>query len=128
MLSEAIKAVEMYRSILNKGDVQEVNRWISDDFIGYFGYYNDRDYEVYDGKSYKESNVVTINSYQGKSPFWEYNDLTRNLRSENEIILSSIINFYLSGEKVAVALAMEIFRKEPDGWKLYRQHMERYSS
>ncbi|WP_053367846.1 hypothetical protein [Bacillus sp. FJAT-27245] len=128
MLNEAIKAVEEYRSILNKGDVQEVNKWISDAFIGYFGYYNDRDYEVYDGSSYKKSNVETIKGYQGKNPYWEYNDLTMNLRSKNELILSSILNFYLSGEKVAVALAMEIFRKEPDGWKLYRHHMERYSS
>jgi hypothetical protein len=128
MFNEAIKAVEEYRSILNKDKVQEVNKWISEDFIGYFGYYNDKDYEIYDAKTYKKSNLETINSYQDKSPYWEYNDLTKNLRSETEIILSSIINFYLSGEKVASALAMEIFRKEKDGWKLYRQHMERYSS
>ncbi|MFJ8067153.1 DUF4440 domain-containing protein [Psychrobacillus sp. NPDC096426] len=128
MVSKAIKAVEEYRSVLNNRDVNEVNKWISNDFIGYFGYYNDRDYEVYNGDSYKKSNVETFNSYKGKNPQWEYNDLTHNLRSENEIIFSSIINFYLSGEKVASALALEIFKKERDGWKLYRQHMERYSS
>ncbi|CAG9621532.1 DUF4440 domain-containing protein [Sutcliffiella rhizosphaerae] len=127
MEKEAIKAVEEYRSILNEGEVEEVNKWISDDFIGYFGYYNYRDYEVYNGESYKESNIETLNSYKGKNPYWEYQDLTRNLRSENEMILSSIIDFYISGEKVATALAMEIFKKERDGWKLYRQHMERYS-
>ena len=128
MVSEAIKAVEECRSVLNNIDVNEVNKWISNDFIGYFGYYNDRDYEVYNGDSYKKSNVETFNSYKGKNPQWEYNDLTHNLRSENEIVFSSIINFYLSGEKVASALALEIFKKERDGWKLYRQHMERYSS
>ncbi|HWL24622.1 MAG TPA: DUF4440 domain-containing protein [Ureibacillus sp.] len=128
MLNEAIKAVEEYRSILNQGDVHEVNKWISDDFIGYFGYYNDRDYEIYNGKSYKESNVETLNSYKGKSPTWDYQDLTKNLRSETEIILSSIVTFSQSGEKVATALCIEIFKKELDEWKLYRQHMERYSS
>ncbi|MBM6618073.1 DUF4440 domain-containing protein [Bacillus suaedaesalsae] len=128
MSIEAIKVIEEYRSVLNKSDVNEVNTWISDDFIGYFGYYNDRDYEIYNGDSYKKSNVETFNSYKGKNPQWEYNDLTHNFRSEKEIILSSIITFYLSGEKVASALAMEIFKKEQDGWKLYRQHMERYSS
>ncbi|MFS0865045.1 hypothetical protein [Fredinandcohnia sp. 179-A 10B2 NHS] len=43
------------------------------------------------------------------------------------MILSSIVTFYLSGEKAATALAMEIFKKEENGWKLYRQHMERYA-
>jgi hypothetical protein len=128
MEDEALKAVGEYRSVLNNGDVNEVNTWISDDFIGYFGYYNDRDYELYSGDSYKSSNIDTFNSFKGKSPYWEYNNLTHNLRSENEIILSSIINFYLSGDKVASALAMEIYKKEPGGWKLYRQHMERYSN
>jgi len=128
MLNKAIKAVEEYRYDLNNSDVNKVNQWVSDDFIGYFGYYNDRDYEVYNGDSYKRSNVETINSFKGKNPKWEYNDLTHSLRSENEIILSSIINFYLSGEKVASSLTIEIFKKEEGEWKLYRQHMERYSS
>jgi len=128
VLNEALKAVEEYRKVLNSNDVNEVNKWISNDFIGYFGYYNDRDYEIYHGESYKLSNVETFESYQGQNSQWEYTDLTSNLRSENEIILSSIIDFYLSGEKVASALAMEILKKEQDGWKLYRQHMERYSS
>ncbi|MCM3575356.1 DUF4440 domain-containing protein [Mesobacillus subterraneus] len=128
MLNEALKAVEEYRNVLNSNDVNEVNKWISKDFIGYFGYYNDRDYEVYTGASYKLSNVETFESYQGKNPQWQYTDLTSNLRSENEIILSSIIDFYFSGKKVASALAIEIFKKEQEGWKLYRQHMERYSS
>ena len=128
MINEAIKAVEEYRSILNSGKVNEVNRWISDNFIGYFGYYNDKDYELYNGESYKKSNLETFNFYAGKSPHWEYNDITKNLRSDNEIILSSVINFYLTREKVASALTIEIFKKESDGWKLYRQHMERYSS
>lgn len=128
MLNKAIKAIEEYRYDLNNSDVNKVNQWVSDDFIGYFGYYNDRDYEVYNGDSYKRSNVETINSFKGKNPKWEYNDLTHSLRSENEIILSSIINFYLSGEKVASSLTIEIFKKEEGEWKLYRQHMERYSS
>src|SRR5690625_2177671 len=128
MLNKAVKAVEEYRYDLNNSDVNKVNQWVSDDFIGYFGYYNDRDYEVYNGDSYKKSNVETINSFKGKNPKWKYNDLTHSLRSENEIILSSIINFYLSGEKVASSLTLEIFKKEEGGWKLYRQHMERYSS
>ncbi|PKR77359.1 DUF4440 domain-containing protein [Halalkalibacillus sediminis] len=126
MEKEALKEVERYRTTLNNGDVHEINRWISDDFIGYFGYYNDVDYEIYDGDSYKKSNVETINSYNNQSPVWEYNDLTNHLRSEDEMIFSSIIDFYLSGEKVASALAMEVFKKEKDGWKLFRQHMERY--
>ncbi|WP_251041117.1 DUF4440 domain-containing protein [Bacillus sp. ISL-45] len=105
-----------------------MNKWISSEFIGYFGYYNDRDYEVYNGDSYKRSNIETFESYKGQNPQWQYTDLTRNFRSENEIIYSTIIDFYLSGEKVARALAIEIFKKEQEGWKLYRQHMERYSS
>ena len=127
-MSEAIQAIEEYRSVLNNGDAEKVNEWVSDDFIGYFGYYNDRDYEVYTGDSYKASNVETFNSYEGKKPKWEYTDLTHSLRSENEIILSTINDFYFSDQKVASALAMEIFKKESDGWKLYRQHMERYST
>lgn len=127
MLNEALKAVEEYRNVLNTNDVNAVNKWISKDFIGYFGYYNDRDFEVYNCESYKLSNVETLESYKGRNPQWNYTELTRNLRSENEIILSSIIDFYLSGKKVASALAMEIFKKEQEGWKLYRQHMERYS-
>ncbi|WP_349408286.1 DUF4440 domain-containing protein [Pseudalkalibacillus sp. SCS-8] len=127
MTNEALKAVEKYRFVLNKGKVEEINQWISDDFIGYFGYYNNRDYEVYNCESYRKSNVETLRSYKDKQPHWAYNDLNHNLRSETEIILSSIIDFYLSGKKVASALAIEIFKNENDGWKLYRQHMERYS-
>ncbi|MDZ5473076.1 DUF4440 domain-containing protein [Bacillus sp. 31A1R] len=127
MLKEALKAVENYRKMVNGGDVNEVNAWISNDFIGYFGYYNDRDYEVYTGESYKQSNVETFSSYEGKSPYWDYHDLTHNMRSESEIIISSIVDFYLSNKKVATALAMEVFRKENEEWKLYRQHMERYA-
>lgn len=128
MLNEALKAVEEYRKVLNSNDVNEVNTWISNEFVGYFGYYNDRDYEVYDGDSYKSSNIETFESYIGQNPQWQYTDLTSNLRSENEIIFSSIIDFYLSGKKLASALAIEIFKKEQGVWKLYRQHMERYSS
>lgn len=124
---EALVAVKQYREILNSGDVLKVNKWISDDFIGYFGYYNDRDYEVYDAETYKKGNVGTLKSFQGKNPIWDYEDVTFNLRAENEIILSSIVTFYLSGKKAATALAMEIFKKEENGWKLYRQHMERYA-
>ncbi|MGN4422958.1 hypothetical protein ACTFQN_03680 [Bacillus cereus group sp. MYBK30-1] len=46
---------------------------------------------------------------------------------ENELILSAIVDFYLQDKKVASVLAMEVFKKEMDGWKLYRQHMERYA-
>ncbi|MFT4416437.1 DUF4440 domain-containing protein [Fredinandcohnia humi] len=128
METEALEAVKRYRDVLNKGTVFEVNEWISNDFVGYFGYYNDRDYEVYTGESYKKGNIETLQSYEGKNPYWEYKDVTYNLRSENEIILSSIVTFYLSGKQAATALAMEIFKKEESGWKLYRQHMERYSN
>jgi hypothetical protein len=128
VLNEALKAVEEYRKVLNSNDVNEVNKWISNEFVGYFGYYNDRDYEVYNVDSYKRSNIETFASYKGQNPQWQYTDLTSNLRSENEIIFSSMIDFYLSGKKLASALAIEIFKKEQGVWKLYRQHMERYSS
>ncbi|MED0973164.1 DUF4440 domain-containing protein [Bacillus paramycoides] len=115
MKNEAIRAVE------------KINSWVSDDFIGYFGYYSDRDYEVYRGDTYKEDNIETLKSYEGQKPYWKYKDLTHSLRMENELILSAIVDFYLQDKKVASVLAMEVFKKEMDGWKLYRQHMERYA-
>ncbi|MES5938609.1 MULTISPECIES: hypothetical protein [unclassified Bacillus cereus group] len=42
-------------------------------------------------------------------------------------MLSAIVDFYLHDKKVASVLAIEVFKKEMDGWKLYRQHMERYA-
>ncbi|WP_439876047.1 DUF4440 domain-containing protein [Bacillus mycoides] len=127
MRNEALHAVEEYRKDLNAGNIEKINSWVSNDFIGYFGYYSDRDYEVYRGDTYKEDNIETLKSYEGQSPYWKYKDLTHNLRMENELILSAIVEFYLQDKKVASVLAMEVFKKEIDGWKLYRQHMERYA-
>jgi hypothetical protein len=124
MLNAALEAVNEYRRVINNEDVYEVNKWISDDFLGYFGYYQDRPYEVYTGESYRKDNIETLNSFIGKKPFWEYEDLHHYLRAKDELILSSIVHFYLSGKKVASSLAMEVFNKEAGGWKLYRQHME----
>lgn len=126
MGNEALKAVFDYRKVLNSGDVQKINEWISDDFVGYFGYYSDRDYEIYRGEAYRLDNLETFKGYEGKEPYWHYNDLTSNLRSSNELILSSIVDFYLQKEKVASALTVEVFKREANGWKLFRQHMERY--
>ncbi|AXY10033.1 DUF4440 domain-containing protein [Bacillus anthracis] len=127
MMNEALYAIEEYRNELNTGNIEKINNWVSDDFIGYFGYYNDRDYEVYRGETYKEDNIETLKSYEGQNPYWNYKDLTHSLRKENELVLSSIVDFYLHDKKVASVLAMEVFKKEIDGWKLYRQHMERYA-
>lgn len=127
MFDDAIAAIEEYRRVINEGTVEEVNAWISDDFIGYFGYYPDRDYEVYRSEHYKADNIETLAMYEGKQPHWEYVDLTRNMRSDNELIVSAIVNFSLQGTKVASVLAMEVYRKEQGAWKLYRQHMEKYA-
>ncbi|MBT2683801.1 DUF4440 domain-containing protein [Bacillus sp. ISL-37] len=126
MLNEGLNAVKDYRKLLNTGKVREINKWISDDFIGYFGYYEDREYEVYHGEQYRLDNIETFKMYEEKKPSWVYNDLTHSLREENELILSSIVDFYFSEQKVASALAVEVFRKENSGWKLFRQHMEKY--
>jgi hypothetical protein len=126
MQNEGLNAVKDYRKLLNTGKVQEINKWISDDFIGYFGYYEDREYEVYRVEQYRLDNIETFKMYEEKKPFWVYNDLTHSLREENELILSSIVDFYFSEQKVASALAVEVFRKENSGWKLFRQHMEKY--
>jgi hypothetical protein len=126
MLQEALNAIDQYRKVLNTRTVYEVNDWISDNFIGYFGYYHDRDYEIYRAESYKLDNIETLKAYEGKNPCWSYNDLTHNMRSPDEIIISSIVDFYLSDSKIASALAIEVFKKESGKWKLYRQHMERY--
>ncbi|MBE9915825.1 DUF4440 domain-containing protein [Paenibacillus donghaensis] len=127
MLEEAIAAVEEYRRVINKGNVEEVNTWISDEFIGYFGYYPDRDYEIYRSEHYKTDNIETFAAYEGKQPHWEYKDLARNMRTDNELIISAIVDFSLHGKKVASVLAMEVYRKEKGAWKLYRQHMEKYA-
>lgn len=126
MKDEASIAVIEYRKDLNEGDVEKINEWISNDFIGYFGYYPDKDYEIYRGESYRLDNIETFKEYRGKKPYWHYIDLTSNLRSPNELIVSSIVDFYLSEDKVASVLSLEVFKKESDQWKLYRQHMERY--
>ncbi|MED5016302.1 DUF4440 domain-containing protein [Paenibacillus chibensis] len=128
MFHEAVAAVEEYRRVINGGTAEEVNAWISDDFIGYFGYYPDRDYEVYRSAHYKADNLETLAMYVGKEPHWEYSDLTRNMREDNELIISAIVNFSLKGSTVASVLAMEVFRKEQGVWKLYRQHMEKYAN
>jgi hypothetical protein len=45
----------------------------------------------------------------------------QRLNTQDELILSSIVKFYLSGKKEAIVLAMEAFKKE------YRQHLEKYT-
>jgi hypothetical protein len=127
MINEGLNEVNEYRRLLNLGEVHEINKWISDDFIGYFGYYEDRDYEICRGEQYRLDNIETFKMFEGKNPFWDYNDLTHSMREENELILSSIVDFYLLGQKVASALAVEVFRKVLSGWKLFRQHMEKYA-
>ncbi|WP_395761556.1 hypothetical protein [Bacillus sp. 3G2] len=68
MENEAIRAVEEYRKDSNAGNIEKINSWVSDDFIGYFGYYSDKDYEVYRGDTYKEDNIETLKSYEGQNP------------------------------------------------------------
>ncbi|WP_010676723.1 hypothetical protein [Bacillus timonensis] len=126
MIQEALHDVYRYRNDVNEGNIEKINAWISDDFIGYFGYYPDKEFEIYRAESYKQDNIETLKGYEGKSPYWKYTDLTHHLRKPDEIILSSIVEFYFLEEKVASALAMEVFKKESGGWKLYRQHMEGY--
>ncbi|MBM7632366.1 DUF4440 domain-containing protein [Geomicrobium sediminis] len=123
---EVWDAITNYRTDLNLGDVERINGWVSDDFIGYFGYYNDVDYRVYRGQEYRDDNVQTFIGYQGKNPTFEYNDLTYNLRKHDELILTATIDFYLEGQNQTTVLTVEVFKKETTGWKLYRQHMEHY--
>lgn len=127
MIQEALNAVHDYRKDLNAGGIEKINNWISDHFIGYFGYYDDKEFEIYRGNAYRLDNSNTLKNYEGKNPYWKYIDLTHNLRAADEIILSSILEFYLFEEKVATALVMEVFKKEAGEWKLFRQHMERYA-
>ncbi|WP_232423533.1 MULTISPECIES: DUF4440 domain-containing protein [Bacillus] len=127
MKEEALLAVQEYRNDLNTCDVIKINAWVSDEFLGYFGYYSDVDFIVYTGEEYREDNIETFSNYVNQEAYWEYYDFTSSLRSQNELINSSKVDFYLKGKKVASVLAMEVFKKEQDGWKLYRQHMERYA-
>lgn len=48
-----------------------------------------------------EDNIETLKSYEGQKPYWKYKDLTHSLRTENELILSAIVDFYLQDKKVA---------------------------
>ncbi|HET7578410.1 MAG TPA: hypothetical protein VFK33_03940, partial [Bacillales bacterium] len=62
----------------------------------------------------------------GKNPCWDYRDLGSGMRSDNEIIVSSHIDFSLNKRLMMSAFCTEIYRREEGVWKIVRQYMEKY--
>ncbi|HEU5140541.1 MAG TPA: DUF4440 domain-containing protein [Bacillales bacterium] len=126
MLQQALESVKTFRGLMNEGNISEHNRRITDDFFAVFSMGDDSSFETFNAEQYREGNLEAGKAYEGRSPFWEYKNLGSGVRSDNEIIISSQIDFYLNKRLIKMAFCTEIYRKEEGVWKLVRQYMEKY--
>ncbi|GAK02100.1 hypothetical protein JCM19037_307 [Geomicrobium sp. JCM 19037] len=126
-MEEVWQAVEVFHKDMNSGDVERINAWVSEAFVGYFGYYDDVAYRIYNGEEYREDNIQTFQSYEGKRVEFRYTDMKSSLRKPDELILTATIDFHLDRQLLTTVLAVEVFKKEQAGWMLYRQHMEHFA-
>ncbi|HET7579583.1 MAG TPA: DUF4440 domain-containing protein, partial [Bacillales bacterium] len=96
MLKEALEGVKSFRRLMHEGTAAEQNELIADDFFAVFSSGRDASYEAYNAEQYREGNREALKQYEGKNPCWDYRDLGSGMRSDNEIIVSSHIDFSLN--------------------------------
>jgi hypothetical protein len=114
------------RDMMNDGRISERNSLVSDDFFAVFSFGNEGEVETYHAEQYRQGNVEAHEFYLGKNPHWHYADLHWGMRSDNEFVVSSTIDFTLNSELVMKALVMEVYRFEDGYWRLLRQFMEKF--
>ncbi|HEX7064354.1 MAG TPA: hypothetical protein VF199_04740 [Bacillales bacterium] len=127
MLKEALTGVRSFRRLMNEGKIAEHNKRVTDDFFAVFSMGDDSSFETLNAEQYRDGSLEAAGAYEEKNPCWDYRDLGSGIRSDNEIIVSSQIDFYLNKRLIKKAFCTEIYRKEEEVWKLARQYMEKYS-
>jgi hypothetical protein len=126
MLEKAMEGIKYYRKQMNDCNFTEVNRLVADDFFAVFSLGKERSFEIYHAEDYRNGNLEVAKLYEGKQPIWDYKDLEIGKLSDDEVIVSSKIDFYLEGVLKMHALCTEIYRYEAPDWKHVRQYMEKY--
>ncbi|MFC4618232.1 hypothetical protein ACFO4N_05755 [Camelliibacillus cellulosilyticus] len=126
MALTAIEGIRYYREQMNKENVADINRLVADDFFAVFSLGKNRNIETYDAEHYRSGNLEVFKLYEGKNPVWDYTDFQLGQRFDDEVIVSSQIDFFLDGHLLMKALCTEVYREESGEWKLARQYMEKF--
>ncbi|HET6872170.1 MAG TPA: hypothetical protein VFH42_04195, partial [Sporolactobacillaceae bacterium] len=122
MIKNALEGIQYFREQMNLCRFSEVNRLVADDFFAVFSLGKERSIEIYRAEEYKLGNLEVAKLYEGRNPYWDYKDIENGMRFEDEVIVSSKIDFYLEGSLLMHALCTEIYRYDDPDWKLARQY------
>lgn len=122
---EVYKMMELHRK-LSEGQFEEMNRLYSDDFQGWLYMPWVGELEQYNAETIKEGNRLASEYYNGKEIQFVYTGLKIVPQSAIQATVSYEVVHQNKEQMVMVrALALEVWRKETEGWKIIRWYEEK---
>ncbi len=116
--------LQRYRQAWNESDADRMMSMYSHDVRIRWAYPGNRVMDedfTYAARSWKEA----AERYGGKGPSWSFEDVALAPISENEAFAAFWVTFEVGGEPGRTrAFFVEAFRREADGWKKIRSHVE----
>lgn len=123
--NEVYKMMELHRR-LSEGQFEEMNSLYSDDFQGWLYMPWVGELEQYNAETIREGNRLASEYYKGKEIQFVYTGLKIVPQSENQATVSYEV-VHLNKEKMVMVrgLALEVWRKQIEGWKIIRWYEEK---
>lgn len=122
---EVYKMMELHRK-LSVGQFEEMNRLYSDDFQGWLYMPWVGELEQYNAETIKEGNRLASEYYNGKEIQFVYTGLKIVPQSAIQATVSYEVVHQNKEQMVMVrALALEVWRKQTEGWKIIRWYEEK---
>lgn len=122
---EVYKMMELHRK-LSEGQFEEMNRLYSDDFQGWLYMPWVGELEQYNAETIKEGNRLASEYYNGKEIQIVYTGLKIVQQSAIQATVSYEVVHQNKEQMVMVrALALEVWRKQTEGWKIIRWYEEK---
>lgn len=122
---EVYKMMELHRK-LSEGQFEEMNRLYSDDFQEWLYMPWVGKLEQYNAETIKEGNRLASEYYNGKEIQFVYTGLKIVPQSAIQATVSYEVVHQNKEQMVMVrALALEVWRKQTDGWKIIRWYEEK---
>lgn len=122
---EVYKMMELHRK-LSVGQFEEMNSLYSDDFQGWLYMPWVGELEQYNAETIKEGNRLASEYYNGKEIQFVYTGLKIVPQSAIQATVSYEVVHQNKEQMVMVrALALEVWRKQTDGWKIIRWYEEK---
>lgn len=125
MIAERVFRHNDLHNQFSEGTAEEINRMISDQFVGWLFRPGAGDLQRLDANGIREGNWQAARYYEGKAIRFQVSGITVLPQAPDQAAVSYQIMFQ-QGDSSVRALVLEVWRREADGeWRVVRWHEEK---